>query len=303
MTNRASASSSVAEMLRGYSIELNPRDSKAVESAQSRLTPGTEVFLTWIPGSDPMDLVAAAANLRRAGLIPFPHIGARHVESTSQLSRLITRLSSEAGVDRVLIIGGDRHKPAGPFDSSLAVMQSGLLQQAGITEIAVAGFPQGNPHIPEATLAEALAAKVCYARSAGLQISIVTQFCFEAAAIVAWVGHVRTMGIDIPVRIGLAGPSGLLTLTRYALRCGVGTSLRVVTENPSFAKLLVEKGPEPVVQDLAVATGAGRGKSPLGITGLHFFVFGGFNKTVDWIESYPLPSSYAARTRELRAAG
>ena len=46
----------------------------------------------------------------------------------------------------------------------------------------------------------------------------------------------------MPIRVGLAGPAGLITLARYAVRCGIGNSLRVLTEKPSFAKLLSRKG-------------------------------------------------------------
>jgi methylenetetrahydrofolate reductase (NADPH) len=282
----AAAPPSIAVTLRGYSIEVNPSESKIIDAAPSRLDPGTEVFLTWIPGANPMDMVAPAAKLRRAGLFPVPHIGARHIESASQLERLAGRLVAEAGVDRVLIIGGDRDKPAGPYDSTLAVMQSGVFQEAGIIRTAVGGFPEGNPNISETVLAEALTAKVNFARSVGLQLSVVTQFCFEAEPIVQWLQRIRTAAIDVPVRIGVAGPAGLLTLTRYAIRCGVGNSLRVLTEKPSFAKLLIEKGPEPIIQGVASAISSGNGAAlPPDIAGFHFFVFGGFNKTVDWISA------------------
>src|ERR1700745_1928240 len=116
-------SSTIARMLRRYSIEVNPGDSKALDAAQERLDPGTEVFLTWIPGAKPMDLVSAARQLRREDLLPVPHIGARHLESSDQLEQLALRLAGEAGVDRILVIAGDRAKPAGPYDSSLSVMQ------------------------------------------------------------------------------------------------------------------------------------------------------------------------------------
>ena len=286
MTDVAAAPPSFVEMLRGYSIEVNPGESKVIDAAPSRLDPSTEVFVTWIPGSNPMDTVAPAAKLRRAGLLPVPHIGARHIESAAQFEQLAARLVGEAGIDRVLIIAGDREKPAGPYDSSLAVMRSGIFQKAGITRIAVGGFPEGNPNIPDPVLAEALAAKVNLARSTGLQLTIVTQFCFQAEPIVDWVRRVRAEGIDVPVRIGLAGPAGLIALTRYAIRCGVGNSVRVLTEKPSFAKLLVDKGPEPIIREVAAGIGSVNGSSlPLGIAGLHFFVFGGFNKTVDWINA------------------
>src|SRR5580692_10220479 len=279
-------SASVARMLRGYSIEVNSNDAKVVDAALARLDPGTEVFLTWIPGANPMDLIAPAARLRRAGLVPVPHIGARHIESTDQLERLAASLVGEAGVDRVLVIGGDRATPAGPYDSSLAVMQSEIFQKLGIIRIAIAGFPEGNPNISDGALNEALNAKLNFARAAGLQIAIVTQFCFEAAPIVDWLRRIRARGINVPVRVGLAGPAGLLTLGRYAVRCGIGNSLRVLTEKPAFAKLLVERGPEPIIRGVACAAGSTDSVLlPSAIAGLHFFVFGGFNKTVDWINT------------------
>jgi methylenetetrahydrofolate reductase (NADPH) len=286
MTEISAAPPGIAGMLRGYSIEVNPSDSRIVDAAVSRLDPDTEVFLPWIPGTNPMDKVAPAARLRRAGLFPVPHIGARHLENAAQLEQLAARLAGEAGVDRVLIVAGDREKPAGPYDSSLAVMQSGAFQKAGITSIAVAGFPEGNPNIPDAVLAEALAAKVRFARSAGLQLSVVTQFCFETQPIVDWLRRIRAAGIDVPVRVGYAGPAGLLALTRYAIRCGVGNSVRALTEKPSFARLLIDKGPEPLMRELASVAGPGSGSAlPPGVAGLHFYVFGGFNRTVDWINA------------------
>ncbi|MGA7512106.1 MAG: methylenetetrahydrofolate reductase [Candidatus Sulfotelmatobacter sp.] len=279
----ATASPGVIELLRGHSIELNPGDAKTLQAAAERLDPGTEVSLAWIPGSNPMDTTAQAASLKRAGHIPVPHVGARHLESAVQLRRLAEQLK-DAGVDRILIIGGDRAAPAGPYDSSLAVMQSGMFQKVGITRIAVGGFPEGNPHIPEKVLNEALQAKINFARKEGLQLSIITQFCFKAEPVIAWVQSVRTRGIDVPIRVGLAGPASLLTLTRYAVRCGVGNSLHVLRENPSFARILTERGPEPIIRELAASMADGDGRQ-LGIAGLHFYVFGGFKKTMDWIDA------------------
>ena len=286
MTEIAAPPSSIAQLLNGYSIEVNPSDAKALNSALDRLTPGTEVFLTWIPGTDPMHMVGPAAQLRRAGLLPVPHVGARHFESAAQLEQLAARLAGDAGVDRILVIAGDRAKPAGTYDSSLAVMEAGVFQQRDITRMAVAGFPEGNPNISEPALEEALAAKINFARNSGLQLSIVTQFCFDAEPIVGWMQRLRARRINHPVRIGLAGPARLVTLVRYAVRCGVGNSLRVLTEHPSFAKLLTDKGPEPIIRDIALSAGpTSDGMLPLGIAGLHFYVFGGFNKTVDWINA------------------
>jgi methylenetetrahydrofolate reductase (NADPH) len=282
--NTTAALPSIAGLLRGYSIELAPSDSTGMDVAIDRLDPGTEVSLTWIPGSDPMNMIAPAARLRKAGHLPMPHIGARHVESQVQLEELVERLAGEAAVDRILIVGGDRAKPAGPYGSTLAVMQSGVLQKAGIVQMTVGGFPEGNPHIQENVLSEALASKVDFARATGIQLSITTQFAFKAEPIIEWLRRIRNSGIEARVRIGLAGPARLMTLALYAVRCGIGNSLHVLTENPSFAKALVDKGPEPIIREIASFMRDGN-REWLGIAGFHFYVFGGLRRTIDWIDS------------------
>jgi methylenetetrahydrofolate reductase (NADPH) len=279
------ASDNLAGVLNRYSIELHPGGSRMHEIARGLLRPGTEVFLPWIPGADPTDLGKAAAQLRGAGMFPVPHIAARHLESSAQLERLAARLAGDAGVDRILLIAGDRAKPAGPYDSSLAVMQTEVFQKMGITRMAIAGFPEGNPNIPDSALEEALHAKVNFADHTGLELAIVTQFCFTAEPIVRWLERIRAQGIGNPVRVGLAGPASVATLVRYAVRCGIGNSLDVLREHPSFAKLLTEKGPEPIIREMVARAGAGNPGLPLAIAGLHFFVFGGFSKTVDWINA------------------
>jgi len=292
--NRAAASPGVLPLLEGYSIELNPGDLKTVEMAAERLDPGTEVSLAWIPGSNPMDMIAPAARLKRAGHLPMAHVAARHLESAVQLERLAGRLR-DAGVDRILIIGGDRAQPAGPYDSSLSVMQTGVFPKAGISRLAIGGFPEGNPHIPENGLNDALEAKVRFAFEEGLRLSVITQFCFQPEPVIEWVRGVRARGIEVPIRVGLAGPAGLLTLMRYAVRCGVGNSLRALSENPSFAKVLLERGPEPIIQGLAASIADGGGRR-FGIEGLHFYVFGGLGRTMDWIDAERSRKTLSAHT-------
>ena len=216
---KTATDSTVAGMLRDYSLELVPGDPKVIDAAADRLEPRTLVSLTWIPGSNPMRMIAPAAKLRRAGLLVMPHIGARHLEKQRRNSNI---LRSVWWVKRELtafsLLAVIALPPAGPYDSCLTVMRTGLFQRVGITRIAVAGFPEGNPHIPAKVLDDALAAKVDFARSDGLELSIVTQFCFVALPIVMWIRRLRAKGVHFPLRIGLAGPAGIVTLVRYALR-------------------------------------------------------------------------------------
>src|SRR5207253_1784145 len=102
---------------------------------------------------------------------------------------------------------------------------------------------------------------------AGLAPYIVTQFCFEAQPILDWVRARRADGIDVPIRIGLAGPASITTLMKYALRCGVGNSVRALSlRGTAIARILTENSPDRVVADLARAADA----SDVRLDGLHF---------------------------------
>jgi methylenetetrahydrofolate reductase (NADPH) len=285
MSEQSTSTNHFAALLRGYSVEISPTNEKIVASAIERLDRETEVYLTWIPGEDPLQAIAPAGKLRRAGLYPVPHIGARHLESAAQLDDLLGRFVAE-GVDRFLLIGGEREKPLGPYDSTLQMMQTGLLQKHNIKRAGISGFPEGHPAISVQVLGESMVAKMNYGRSIGLDLQIVTQFVFEGGPIAQWLRQIRGMGVDLPVRIGLAGPAGIATLTRYAMHCGVGNSIRALTKSSSFGKLLTERDPEPVIRELLAEAASGDPFAmPFGIGALHFYTFGGLKKTVEWIKS------------------
>ena len=266
-------------LLRGFSIEASSGDA-AIEAAASHLAPGSDVYVNWLPGDHHHRSVAAAAALRKAGLNPVPHVAARYLASLTQLQDFLARLSGEAGVEQALAIGGDREQPVGPFESSLQVLESGLFEKYRIARVGIAGYPEGNPRISTQALANALQAKLDRAARAGLQPYIVTQFCFEAQPIVAWAQALRRQGVTAPIKVGLAGPAGLATLMKFALRCGVGNSIRALSlRGPAIARLLTESGPERVIEDLARAAAA---DPALGFAGVHFFSFGGFIRTAAW---------------------
>ena len=65
MSKSAMKSPNIDTMLRGYSVEITPTHEKVVASALERLEPGTEVFLTWIPGENIFRAVEPAGALRK----------------------------------------------------------------------------------------------------------------------------------------------------------------------------------------------------------------------------------------------
>jgi methylenetetrahydrofolate reductase (NADPH) len=273
----------IADLLRAYSLEVSARDPAVAERLRGELAPGSDVFISFVPGETHHRIVRTAVALRRAGFNPVPHVAVRNLASVAQLDDYLSRAAGEAGVARALVIAGDVDPPRGPFGSSLELLASGVFQKHGIRSVGIAGYPEGSAKIAPATLDEALDRKAALARTSELELWIATQFCFEAAPIVRWIAAIRRRGITLPVRIGLAGPANVLTLLKFAVRCGIGNSLRgLQTHADSVTRLLGEDGPDRVVRDLAASFA---GTEATGIAELHFFPFGGVLKTTEWVRT------------------
>ena len=43
-----------------------------------------------------------------------------------------------------------------------------------------------------------------------------------------WLGKLEKRGINVPVRLGVMGIVGIISLIKYAIHCGVGNSLQVI---------------------------------------------------------------------------
>ncbi len=271
----------MAELVAAASIEISPRDELAGERLRNLFAPGTTVFVNHPASVTHHDIVAACAKLRRAGFIPIPHVAARRLASFTQANDFLRRAAAEAEVTGVLLIAGDPDLPAGPFGDSLALLASGVVEGNGLRRLAFAGYPEGHPNIGVRALADALRGKIALALDRGLDVSLVTQFGFEAAPIQHWRDALRAEGIDCPVRVGIAGPATVMTLAKFAVRCGIGASLRALArDHTAFARILVEAKPDALIDTLVAGEDSG---TP--IDGLHVFTFGGLRRTAEWMHT------------------
>ncbi len=271
----------VAAFMRGGSLEATRPTPEDVAALRAAAAPGTHVYLSAVPTRPQEDVVAQAAAVRAAGLEPVPHLAVRNFANANALKRFVDRLTAEAGVRRLLVIAGDRPEPAGPFLGALEAIDSGMISR-GIEAIGISGYPDGHPRIADHELDRLLAAKLAAAAATGLTVDIVTQFCLDAVPILAWVRRLRDHGIDQPVRVGLAGPTSLTTLMRYAKRCGVRASTQGLTRNAGLMKrLLGAAAPDGIVRALVEANRDGE----LGEIAPHLFSFGGIGATARWAAS------------------
>jgi len=279
----------ITAFMRGGSLEATRPDTQDVAALKTALPAGTQVYLSAVPTRPQEDVVEQAARVRAAGLEPVPHLAVRNFASADALGRFLDRLAGEAGVRRLLVIAGDRAEPAGPFHGALEAIDSGLIARHGIAAIGISGYPDGHPRIADHELDRLLAAKLEAAAQTGLKVDIVTQFYLEAAPILAWLKRLRAHGIDHPVRIGLAGPTSLTTLMRYARRCGVRASTQGLARNAGLIKhLLGAAAPDDILRALIDANRDGE----LGDIAPHLFSFGGIAATARW-----MAAAAAARIR------
>ena len=275
----ADAIDDIRAFLKDFSLEVTRPKLADLEAIRDSAGAGVRVYVSAIPTRPSLELVDQAAMTRKVGLEPIPHITVRNYTSRDELSGLIGRLAAEAGVRHVLVISGDRGDSAGPFTSSLEIIESGILQQHGITHVSVAGHPDGHPVVADDVMNRALIAKIEAASQSGLSADVVTQFAFDPAAITRWIMRMRDLGIEAPIRIGLAGPTNLTTLLKYAQRCGVKASIGGITKHAGLVKNLFGVSvPDSVVRALAGENASGA----LGSVAVHYFSFGGVAATSKW---------------------
>jgi len=279
-SERAAATRHIVDFMTGFSIETTPGSAAKIPDFRTILRPGTTVSVTFLPGSDFMDTVRTAKRLKAEGFNPAPHIAARSIPSHAMLAEFMTRLRGEADVREVVALAGGVNEPLGAFDNSMQLMETGLFDKHGIRRIGVAGHPEGSPDIGPAQLAEALDWKNRFAARSDASFYIATQFCFEAAPVIAWDRAIAAAGNTLPVHVGVPGLATLKTLINHAKACGIGPSMRVLTRQARhIAKLLTVQAPDRLVADLAHYKAA---HPECGIAKVHIYPLGGLRRSAAW---------------------
>ncbi|WP_425479870.1 methylenetetrahydrofolate reductase [Xanthomonas maliensis] len=265
-----------------FSLEVGAKDITALTAAASRIPPGTTIAIPWLPGQDDGARLAAARAVRMLGFEPMPHLSARRIGSLAALDRFIGRATTEAGVQRCLVIAGDPSTPVGPFADSTALIETGVLERRGIRTVGVGGHPDAHPVMDADERWDVLETKCRRIEDRGMAPLVVTQFAFDADRVLAWLDALRSREIRHPVRIGVPGPASVAVLVRYAAMCGVGACASMLSKyGISIGRLLGNAGPDRFVDRLASGLTPAHGQ-----VDMHLFPFGGITQSVYWVEQY-----------------
>lgn len=283
MTDDADFRECIAAFAGRASLEITANDRELPAALAGRLPAGTALYVAHTPNARLADVVEVARAAEHAGFKGCPHLVARRIASRAELDTALDRLR-ENGVSRALLVAGDLTPPAGDYASTLDILESGALDDAGLASIGVAGHPGGNPNIPADIAWDALARKQAWGARQGVAVHVATQFGFDAGALAAFDAGLTARGIALPVHVGVAGPASLKSLAKFAAMCGIGASLSALLTNPGALgalKSLVKTVDEifPAIVRLREGALGKRLEQP------HFFAFGGVLKSVEWLEA------------------
>ncbi len=277
----ANLAEATADLIACSSLEMNPECAADARVIASTLPVGTRVYVNHLPRLALGDSLAALRALREAGLEPVPHLAARSIASREEARTFLARAVREAGVAKILLVGGDDRQPRGPYADGLALLRDGLVAEAGVREVGLAGYPEGHPRVAREELERALELKLGCAATQGLGAYLVTQFSFAPGRIVQYCTELARRTPALPIYVGLAGPADPIALLRYAQRCGVSTSLRALSgQGMSAVRVVIHSDPG---EQIAAVAHYCASHPVCNVVGVHVFSFGGVARTAEWM--------------------
>lgn len=251
-----------------WTLEIVPGHAEKVPLLEGLVE---EIYITMIPGKPIETCLEAAREVKERGFLPVPHVAARNFPSEAALNDFFEGVKALA-LPKILLLAGGHGAPEGPYHSSFDILETEAFRKAGLETVALAGHPEGNPE--DARSWENLLEKCAKLDDLDLRVEIVTQWSFFPDKVDAYLERLHKAGINIPVRVGVPGPSNMKTLLKYAKICGVSASATAIRKQGlNMGRLLVSNKPDRFVNEV--------GNTPH----FHIYPFGGLEKCAAWLKS------------------
>ena len=248
--------------------------SASVEHRLEVLEPRSYVAITCSPTHGVDATLELTGRVVRRGFRVVPHVAAKSVRDHGHLRDIVRRLA-DLGVDSIFVPGGDTGRPLGPYATAAQLLHDLAALDHPFRHIGVAAHPEGHPSVDPETLLQELTAKQAVANY------LVTQMCFDAAALAAWLRQIRGRGITMTAWIGLPGVFDRAALLAASLRIGVGASLRLLRDRSRLIGRLF--GPKVYRPDAFLHELAPQLADPAqDIAGFHIFCFNRVEQSEQW---------------------
>ncbi len=207
------------------------------------------------------------------GYVAVPHLAARMIHDHNELVEIRERLGA-AGITRVFVPGGDAD-PVGDYPDAFSLLEDLAKLEKPFEQVGITGYPETHPKITDDMTVQAMWDKRRHATH------VVSNLTFDAGAIKAWVGRMRTRGITMPLLLGIPGPVDRTKLLTMATKIGVGESSRFLVKHKGTLARLAAPGGWTGQKFLEDCAGVAARPESL-IEGLHVFTFNQIAETEAW---------------------
>jgi methylenetetrahydrofolate reductase (NADPH) len=245
-----------------------------IEAKLGVLEPNSYVAVTCSPTKGVNITLDMVERLAHRGFKVVPHIAAKMVRDDAHLEEILRRLD-DLPINSIFVPGGDAERAVGRFGTAYELLRAIAEHDHKFAEIGIAVHPEGHPAVSDDVLMEHLLMKQ------DVSNYMVTQMCFDANALGAWLRKVRGMGVTLPAWIGLPGVSDRSTLIKTSLRIGVGDSVRYLRNRGRIAANLLKSAtyrPDQLLIDLAPVIA----EPAYGVSGHHIYCFNQVARTEEW---------------------
>ncbi len=139
----------IVSLLQGFTIELNPKVRFKLKSIP--LDSKNHVYITYLPDALENDILETVEFVSNQKLTPIPHLPARTMFDLDHVKSFLSELRKRTDSSKILVIGGGGDQK-GNIQSSLDILDSGVLSEFGFHHIGIAGHPEGSPDINQDTI-------------------------------------------------------------------------------------------------------------------------------------------------------
>lgn len=251
-------------------FEVLPLRSAIAELEQ--LSPGATVTVTSSPAKGPEATLDLAERAAARGFHVVPHLAARLIADTAQLSTLLDRME-RSGLNEAFVVAGDSTASPGDFPDALSLLRG--MEELGRrpARVGITGYPEQHSFLPDSATTQAMNDKAHHADY------IVSQICYDPNTIISWVREVRERGVLLPIHIGIPGSIDVSKLLRVSMKMGIGDSMRFLRKQRGVVtKLLSRYTPDHLIDEL----GPYLLDESFGLAGWHVYTFNEVEKTVQW---------------------
>jgi methylenetetrahydrofolate reductase (NADPH) len=268
---RSRQAAALADLLRRPRFEVLPLDDIEAK-VRTHLATDVKVTVTASPRRGLEATLELAERLARAGYPVVPHVSARLVRDRAHLEEVLERLL-EAGVRELFVPAGDAAEP-GEFPGAVDLLRAMGPLRARFDEIGITGYPETHHLISDEETIQAMFAK------APMATCIISQICFDAEMIAAWIAEVRRRGTHLPIWVGLPGTVDYAKLVRISMKIGLGESARFLRHHSNWMSRLMTRQfkPDPLLKGLAPTLA----DPTANVGGFHLYTFNEVARTERW---------------------